>query len=171
MYAFVDALFSLCGLSFFVMCLISFEPLKPAYSPIAIGWFALYPILTEGIYNFFASLCGDRVVYDISLNSRLVYSEGENLSFCGLEKFHPFDAQKYKNVFNFLLEKGVIKSEKDVIEPQKISRSLLLEKVSKLYLLKMCYSFPLSSYIEMPLFFLPSWTLRWRVLNPMLIAT
>lgn len=89
--------------------------MKPIYSPIAIGWWALYPLLLEGTYNLLASICGDKVVYDISLNSRLVYSENTNLSFCGLERLHPFDAQKYKNVYNFLIDKGVIKSEKDVI--------------------------------------------------------
>ena len=40
-----------------------------------------------------------------------------------------------------------------------------------MYLWKMCYALPLCSYIEMPLFFLPAWTLRWRVLNPMLYST
>ena len=43
--------------------------------------------------------------------------------------------------------------------------------MSKWYLLKMCYSIPLSSYIEMPLFFLPNFLLRWRVLDPKLRAT
>ena len=43
--------------------------------------------------------------------------------------------------------------------------------MSNVFLLKMCYSIPLSSYIEMPLCFLPSFLLRWRVLDPMLLAT
>lgn len=35
----------------------------------------------------------------------------------------------------------------------------------------MCYSIPLSMYIEMSLFMIPNFLLRWRVLNPMLLAT
>ena len=45
MYMIIDAVFSLGGLAFFIASLAGVEPLKPAYSPIAIGWFALYPIL------------------------------------------------------------------------------------------------------------------------------
>ena len=60
---------------------------------------------------------------------------------------HPFDAEKYTNVYNFLVEKGVLKGEEDVIIPNKIPRSLLLEKLSKLYLMKMCYAIGVCSYI------------------------
>lgn len=39
------------------------------------------------------------------------------------------------------------------------------------YLFKMNYSLAVCSYIEMPLCFIPGFLLRWRVLNPMLLAT
>jgi histone deacetylase 11 len=43
--------------------------------------------------------------------------------------------------------------------------------MSKWYLLKLCYSIGVCKYIEMPLIFFPGFMLRWRVLNPMLLAT
>ena len=45
MYTLVDAIFSLGGLVFFVLCLVGVEPLKPVYSPIAVGWWFIYPII------------------------------------------------------------------------------------------------------------------------------
>ena len=61
--------------------------------------------------------------------------------------------------------------EEDVIKPDKPGRKFLLEKISKLYLLKLCYTLAVCKYIEMPLVFLPGFLLRWRVLDPMLRAT
>lgn len=43
--------------------------------------------------------------------------------------------------------------------------------MSKCYLLKLCYTISICSYVEMPLFIFPAFLLRWRVLDPMLIAT
>lgn len=43
--------------------------------------------------------------------------------------------------------------------------------MSRCYLLKMCYTLSICKYVEMPLFFLPAFLLRWRVLDPMLTAT
>ena len=59
---------------------------------------------------------------------------------------HPFDSQKYANTFKILIERNIIK-EDEVIKPSKIPRRLLLEKMSKYYLIKLCYSIPLCSYI------------------------
>ena len=51
-------------------------------------------------------------------------------------------------------------------------RSLLIEKVGRMYLLKLCYSIPVALYLEMcPLLVLPNFLLRWRALNPMLAGT
>lgn len=43
--------------------------------------------------------------------------------------------------------------------------------MSWVYLLKLCYTISICSYIEMPLIFLPACLLRWRVLDPMMRAT
>ena len=141
------------------------------YSLGAIGWIVLYPILNEIIFNTLVRAFCKKVVYDGGVKSRFVFHPKYNLSFCGLEKLHPFDAEKYSHVFNYLLQKGVIKSIKDVVRPGKIPRSLLLERVSKLHLLKMCYSFGVCACLEVPLWFLPGFLLRWKVLNPMMLGT
>lgn len=171
MYAIIDGLCFLAGLGFFVACFVDQEHLEPIYSLIGVGWIILYPIINEVIYNIFASACSDRVVYDVGLKSRFVYHPNYNLTFCGLEKLHPFDSEKYSFVFNTLLEKGVIKSEDDAITPSKIPRSLLLERVSKIHLLKICYSIGVCACLEMPFCFMPGFLLRWRVLDPMLLGT
>ena len=68
------------------------------------GWWIIYPIINEVVYNVIASCC-NKVVYNVPMKSRFVYSAETNLSFCGLERLHPFDAQKYRHVFEFLVEK------------------------------------------------------------------
>ena len=108
------------------------------------------------------------MVYSGKWESRIVYSEDYNLSFCGIEKCHPFDSHKYGNVYRQLIDKGVISK---VVTPGKVPRSLLIERVSKWLLLKICYTIPICKYIEMPLIIFPSFLLRWRILNPMLLGT
>lgn len=83
---------------------------------------------------------------------------------------HPFDSQKYGNIFAILENKGIL-TKGSVLTPSKISRSLLLEKMSMCYLLKLNYSIFISKCIEMPLFFVPAFLLRMRLLSPMLLAT
>lgn len=43
-----------------------------------------------------------------------IYHPRYNLTACGLEKCHPFDSIKYRRVFNYLIEKKVIKGLSDV---------------------------------------------------------
>lgn len=106
----------------------------------------------------------------VAPRSRIIYNPSYNISFCGIENFHPFDSKKYGNIFRILVEKEII-NENDVIKPELPSRSLLLETMSKCYLLKLSYSIPICKYVEMPLFIFPAFLLRWRVLDPMLRAT
>jgi hypothetical protein len=68
---------------------------------------------------------GTQEVYRPSFKSRLVYTSGYNLSFCGLEKLHPFDSQKYGNVIAKLQDDGMI-TERMPEKPTRIPRSLLL---------------------------------------------
>jgi len=114
--------------------------------------------------------CQSKTTYSVAPRSRIVYHPKYNISFCGLEKCHPFDSQKYGNIFERLIKKGIFKRGDEIV-PDFPSRNFLLEKISKWYLLKLCYTIPICSYIEMPLIFLPSFLLRWRVLDPMLRAT
>ncbi|CAM6005731.1 unnamed protein product [Sphagnum balticum] len=99
--------------------------------------------------------------------NRIVYHEGYNLSFLGIEKCHPFDSQKYYNA------RKVYGAGSNQWGGQALanSRKLLLECLTRCFLFKLFYILPICKYIEMPLIVFPSFLLRWRVLNPMLLAT
>lgn len=95
MYAIIDGLNFMGGITGFILTLV-YE--RPELCPIPLAWVIFSPFITEGIYDIFASCC-DPINYHNALNSRIFYNEGYNLSFCGLEKIHPFDAQKYANIY------------------------------------------------------------------------
>ena len=79
-------------------------------------WIAIYPAILECLYNICASLFDSSKTYSVHPRSRFVYSPGYNISFCGIEKCHPFDSQKYLHIVEFLTERGLI-SEEDLLEP------------------------------------------------------
>lgn len=143
MYAIIDGLCFIAGIVGFILC---FAQNVPYYCPIPIAWIAIYPILNELIYDICAWIFGGRVLYDTNLNSRIVYHPSYNITFCGIEKMHPFDSQKYGNAFKRLLDMSIV-TEQSVIKPNRPPRGLLLEKMSPFYLFKMNYSIALSSYV------------------------
>lgn len=53
-------------------------------------------------------------------------------------------------------------------EPESPSRAFLLEFMSVWYLLKLCYSFFLTIYLDLPVLIFPAWFIRWRILLPQL---
>lgn len=77
--------------------------------------------------------------------ARVVDCPGYN-SFCGVEKLHPFDSQKYGNIFNILQQNGVLDWD-NVLRSLVVPRSLLLEIMSAWSLLKLNYSVALSIYV------------------------
>jgi histone deacetylase 11 len=83
---------------------------------------------------------------------------------------HPFDSRKYGKVFDGIVKYGCIGCN-DYTKPIKCPRNFLLAVHSPFYLLSLCYSIFISKAVEVPICFLPSWVLRWRVLDPMLYAT
>ena len=46
-----------------------------------------------------------------------------------------------------------------------------MERMSQRYLLKLCYGFYILRLVELPFWFMPAWILRWRILQPMQLAT
>lgn len=72
-----------------------------AFCWVGLVWICLYPFLLEGVYNLLAGL-SSKVEYSIRKKARFVYSSGYNITFCGIEKLHPFDSEKYGNIFRFL---------------------------------------------------------------------
>jgi hypothetical protein len=142
MYEFIDFVCFMLGIGSIPVFVT--QNLTPLVA-LSVGWIFIYPVFTELIYNAFAS-CSERTVYSGKWGSRIVYHDDYNISLLGLEKCHPFDSQKYRRVYQSLIQKGII-SEKEVVVPGKIPRSLLLEKMSKLLLWKICYTIPVCMYI------------------------
>ena len=52
----------------------------------------------------------EEFIYNIEQSNYIpiIYSSGYNMRICGLEWWYPFDTLRYENVFNLLLDKGVI---------------------------------------------------------------
>ena len=115
MYALIDGLCFLSGIGGIVACIVKS---KPAFIPVPIVWIVVYSVLNETIYNFFAGF-QKKKNYDPTPASRIVYHPSYNISFCGIEKIHPFDSQKYGNVYRRLKNKVIIKSDADVINLRK----------------------------------------------------
>jgi len=146
----------------------------------AVGYF-VYPLIYEPLYNTISNLTFNEQKYAAHLRRQatsfenlpvpIIYHPRYNVTACGIEKCHPFDAQKYGKVFAHLKNKGIIKSARDIHEPSAISRSTLLRVQTKMYLFKLCYSYYIFRVVEVPVCILPEAILRWRVLEPMLYAT
>ena len=102
--------------------------------------------------------------------SRFVYHPGYNYSVWGFEKSHPFDSQRYKRVYCKIVNKKIIEKGK-YLKPAPPSRSLLIEQMSPIYLFRLCYGFEVCKLIEGKEWWMPGWIYRWRILNPMLLAT
>jgi histone deacetylase 11 len=102
----------------------------------------------------------------------IVYNQRYNVTFCGLEKIHPFDSQKYGRVYQALIQKGVIDPKIDKLHsPVLPSKEFLNELQEKKYQFLLNYSVYICMCLEVPLFFLPEFLLRIRVLEPMQLAT
>ena len=145
--------------------------------------YLFYPVVTELLMNIKAQLCRNNTSRDnhkcpcdlIETSKQvlpIVFHPRYNVSFLGLEKCHPFDAQKYGRVFDGLLQKKTVDLRKQTVHrPGFPGRELLSELMSASYLFKLNYSLLICKYLEAPLFFLPEFLLRWRVLEPMQLAT
>eukprot|EP00830_Metopus_es_P017588 TRINITY_DN5824_c0_g1_i1.p1 TRINITY_DN5824_c0_g1~~TRINITY_DN5824_c0_g1_i1.p1 ORF type:complete len:359 (+),score=56.82 TRINITY_DN5824_c0_g1_i1:699-1775(+) len=127
------------------------------------------------IYNFIACCAkSNYLLYhnheEYKNKSGVIYSPGYNITFCGLEKCHPFDSTKYGRCFSFLHQQNVLREHTQIHSPDICPRALLLD-LNLFYLLSHCYALFMCTYLEIPLFFLPGFLFRFKVLNPMLRAT
>lgn len=118
----------------------------------------------------------DEFLYNVHQGNYIpiIYCAGYNLNACGLEKFHPFDSQKYGKVFRLLVDKDVISTfDRDwkVYKPQPCERVYLMDTMSVSYLLGLHYSYLVCKVLEMQVYFLPAWLIRATVLQPMLRGT
>ena len=87
----------------------------------------------------------------------IVYSPGYNITAGGFEKCHPFDSTKYRRIWDFLFDKGILNTSMKFYEPSGLpSRRLVSEVMSGCYLFCHNYAIMVCRYVELPLFFLPA---------------
>ena len=72
----------------------------------------------------------------------IVYSNGYNISFLGLERVHPFDSGKWGRVFQILVKSGFLKGSEDTIQPLEANTDELATIHSTDYLDSLNVSFP-----------------------------
>lgn len=130
-----------------------------------------FPILNEILLNTFAK-CQSDVDPNMIKNKfsklisdgifPIVYSPGYNITAGGFEKCHPFDSTKYRRIWDFLFQKGILNSKTmKFYEASGLpSRRWLTEVMTPWYLFCHNYSIMVCKYVELPLFFLPGWFLR-----------
>jgi histone deacetylase 11 len=101
----------------------------------------------------------------------IVYSTRYNIHTFGLEKLHPFDASKYRRVFDELVSSGTIGPDTIKLHsPSVPMREFLQFVMSNTYLLKLNLTITVCKAVESPLP-LPAWLLRMRLLESMQCAT
>ncbi|XP_026473943.1 histone deacetylase 11 [Ctenocephalides felis] len=101
----------------------------------------------------------------------IIYHEGYNVHFMGLEKLHPFDASKWSNIIKYLIDSGMINKD-SVIRPNEASKSDLLLVHTKRYLRKLKSSLTVSRIAEVPLLmFVPNCLVQSGYLRPMRLQT
>lgn len=101
----------------------------------------------------------------------VVYSDHYDITFFGLERFHPFDSRKYSKTKNYLVEHNIVR-EDQFIEPGVPSEDDLRLVHPQSYLDILSYSETVAEYAELGfLSYFPSYLTRKKVLIPMLYAT
>ncbi|KAL3113493.1 hypothetical protein niasHT_013603 [Heterodera trifolii] len=119
----------------------------------------------------FAFLDDSETEIDWDERCPIVYSEDYNISFFGIEKCHPFDSNKWGNVFRFLIASGAL-VESAVLRPIEAKKEHLLMVHSKKYLRSLNGRFTLTRILEVGLVLLfPICLIDRRILRPMRIQT
>ncbi|KAM3129631.1 hypothetical protein pb186bvf_018242 [Paramecium bursaria] len=141
------------------------------YLFIGVASFILYPLILEVLYNLHSKLITNinDEVQKIKIQHKkkipVIYDDNYNIRACGIEKAHPFDSTKYAKIFDCLQL-----SEDKNIKSFALSRQLMVELgMSRIYLLKLCYSIYVSRYVEQPLCCLPECFVRSVLLDSMIL--
>ncbi|XP_055389066.1 histone deacetylase 11 [Condylostylus longicornis] len=101
----------------------------------------------------------------------IIYSKRYGVHFCGLQKLHPFDAEKGHHIMKFLKEEKFL-SEEDVQVPNEIEKKDLLKVHTKKYLKSLKWSWNVAKIAEIPLLvFVPNSFVQNGYLRPMRFQT
>ncbi|XP_047003568.1 histone deacetylase 11 [Schistocerca americana] len=97
----------------------------------------------------------------------IVYRKEYNVHFLGVEKLHPFDANKWGNIFQYLKDELHL-SEDKVLQPNEASQEDLLVVHTARYLQSLKFSFNVAAVAEIPLLALvPNFFVQSHYLRPM----
>nr|CAD7203368.1 unnamed protein product [Timema douglasi] len=101
----------------------------------------------------------------------IVYRSEYNVSFVGLEKLHPFDATKWRHVFQYLKDAGLV-NEETVSKPNEATVEDLLLVHTKQYLDSLKWSWNVATIAEIPpIAFVPNFLIQSCYLRPMRFQT
>ncbi|XP_076274483.1 histone deacetylase 11 isoform X1 [Rhynchophorus ferrugineus] len=101
----------------------------------------------------------------------IVYRKEYNVHFLGLEKLHPFDTNKWGNIFKILSDCGMI-TKKTVVVPNEAKKEHLLMVHKKKYLKSLKCSFKVARITEVaPLVLVPNCLIQRAYLRPMRYQT
>ena len=79
----------------------------------------------------------------------IIYSSAYDISFFGLEKLHPFDTQKWGNIYKFLIESGLLAKTQSV-QPLQINEAELLTHHTREYIDSLSTSLSVAAIAEIP---------------------
>ena len=80
----------------------------------------------------------------------IIYSSSYDISFFGLEKLHPFDTQKWGNIYKFLIESGLLANKSQSVQPLQINEAELLTHHSRDYINSLSTSVNVAAIAEIP---------------------
>ncbi|XP_023016022.2 histone deacetylase 11 isoform X1 [Leptinotarsa decemlineata] len=101
----------------------------------------------------------------------IVYRKEYNVNFMGLEKLHPFDARKWKNIYKILKQSGLI-DKKTVVVPNEATEEDLLMVHTKKYLKRLKCSLHVAQIAEiLALIPVPNYFIQRAYLKPMRYQT
>lgn len=101
----------------------------------------------------------------------IIYDEKYNVSFMGLERFHVFDAKKWRNIIQYLKAGEFIKDE-ILVQPLEAKKSDLLVVHTKKYLRSLKWSTKVAMIAEVPVVAcLPNFLVQYAYLRPMRLQT
>lgn len=101
----------------------------------------------------------------------IVYSPEYNITFWGIEKLHPFDSEKYKQVVELLSNEKTL-NQKQLYVPQPVDWNWLARYHDPEYLKSLEKAFTLTKITEIPILLLLPWALtHHQVLAPMMMMT
>nr|XP_018916208.1 PREDICTED: histone deacetylase 11 [Bemisia tabaci] len=97
----------------------------------------------------------------------IVYSKEYDVKLCGLQKLHPFDAEKWRHIFLNLKKENML-SDETVSTPVEADAEMLLLVHTQKYLNSLKWSWKVAKITEIPaIAIIPNWIINQRYLKPM----